>query len=210
MITETKNKMIATVKMIFAISMEMTATPPKPKTPAINATIRKVRAQPNMKRSSALTVLKATRKNPRTSFRSLHPVTHSRVIAALRSHASDATADRGASIYFDKWGLRVSRSSYHSRKVSPLDSTASADRTPASVCDPDTLNDVYRAAWLSHGLRHDRGKVRLHKAREHLDWEAMRHEQVFGKATRSACELFEGTALFTTDKTHRGCGRLPA
>ena len=49
MITETKNKMIATVKMSFAISMEMTATPPKPKTPAINATIRKVRAQPNMK-----------------------------------------------------------------------------------------------------------------------------------------------------------------
>jgi hypothetical protein len=84
MITETKNKMIATVKMTFAISMEMIATPPKPKTPAINAMIRKVRAQPNMKRSSALTVLKENddkkssrkmtiRKNPQTTFRSQHP-----------------------------------------------------------------------------------------------------------------------------------------
>ena len=59
MISETKNKMIATVKMIFAISIEMTATPPKPKTPAINAMMRKVIAQPNMKRSSVLTAFKA-------------------------------------------------------------------------------------------------------------------------------------------------------
>jgi hypothetical protein len=35
--------------MIFAISTEIIATPPKPRTPAINATIRKARAQPNMR-----------------------------------------------------------------------------------------------------------------------------------------------------------------
>jgi hypothetical protein len=63
---------------------------------------------------------------------------------------------------------------------------------------------------LSHGLRHDSCKFRPHKAREHLDREAVRYEQVFGKAARSACELYEGTALFMTDTTHRGCGSLLA
>jgi hypothetical protein len=58
-ITEARNKMIATKKMIFAISMEMIAIPPKPRTPAINAMIRKVRAQPNMKKPSAFTVVDA-------------------------------------------------------------------------------------------------------------------------------------------------------
>jgi hypothetical protein len=43
--------MIATKKMIFAISMEIMAIPPKPRTPATNAMIRKVRAQPNMKKA---------------------------------------------------------------------------------------------------------------------------------------------------------------
>jgi hypothetical protein len=37
-IADTTNKMIATKKIIFAISTEMIATPPKPSTAAINAT----------------------------------------------------------------------------------------------------------------------------------------------------------------------------
>src|SRR4051794_16933985 len=38
-------------KMILAISMDAPATPPKPRMPAISATIRKVTTQPNITRS---------------------------------------------------------------------------------------------------------------------------------------------------------------
>jgi hypothetical protein len=44
--------MIATKKMIFAISTETIATPAKPSTPAISATMRNVTAQPSMVKSS--------------------------------------------------------------------------------------------------------------------------------------------------------------
>jgi len=43
---------MATKKMIFAISTETIATPAKPSTPAISATMRKVTAQPSMVQSS--------------------------------------------------------------------------------------------------------------------------------------------------------------
>jgi hypothetical protein len=49
---EIRNKTIAMKKMIFAISTETIATPPKPSTPAIRATMRKVRAQPSVVNSS--------------------------------------------------------------------------------------------------------------------------------------------------------------
>src|SRR5262249_41244947 len=45
---EITNRMIATKKMIFAISTAKPAIPPKPSTAAISAIIRNVKAQPSM------------------------------------------------------------------------------------------------------------------------------------------------------------------
>jgi hypothetical protein len=45
---EITNSMIATKKMILAISTANPAMPPNPSTAAINATIKKVKAQPSM------------------------------------------------------------------------------------------------------------------------------------------------------------------
>jgi hypothetical protein len=45
---EITNRITAMKKIALAISMEVPATPPKPRTPAINATIRNVTTQPNM------------------------------------------------------------------------------------------------------------------------------------------------------------------
>ena len=53
-IAEIRNSTTATKKMIFAISIESPAIPPNPRTAAISATIRKVKAQPSMVRSPRL------------------------------------------------------------------------------------------------------------------------------------------------------------
>ena len=47
-IAEITNSMIATKKIILAISTANPAMPPNPNTAAINATIKKVKAQPSM------------------------------------------------------------------------------------------------------------------------------------------------------------------
>jgi hypothetical protein len=47
-IRETIKKIKKKIKNIFAISIEIAATPPKPSTPAMIAIIRKVRTQPNI------------------------------------------------------------------------------------------------------------------------------------------------------------------
>jgi hypothetical protein len=84
--------MIATVKMIFAISTEMIATPPRPKAPATNAMMRKARARPNMKKSSALKVFEGIT-TIANEFCSDLPVTDSRVFpgpSITRSRVSPA------------------------------------------------------------------------------------------------------------------------
>jgi len=183
--------MSATTKMIFAISTEMIATPPKPRTPAINATMRKAIAQPNMGKPSAFTVYRPlVRKSCRMGFVPV-PWSHVRECSLghefarscgrrtatqwLRSWLGSLRGGRGRAFSLcglrpcviprsqGVWGVLEGYPNLH-RKASPA---ASASR-PAC----DSYFGSVNPPTSPHSLAY--GRHRLHERRNRADAEVMR------------------------------------